>query len=57
MGEQRIREDKQTAAQVREAEKMQRAFGDDAAKSFLKLREVPEDVARRVLEHGQRRQF
>jgi hypothetical protein len=55
--EQKIRDDKQTAAQVREAEKMQRAFGDDAAKSFLSTRQVPEEVARRVLEHGLRRQY
>ncbi len=56
--EKRAREDKRTEAEVREAEKMQRAFGDDAARSFLKKREVPEEVASRVLEHvEQRRQY
>lgn len=58
MADRRIREDKQTAATVREGEKMQRAFGQDAAKAFLRMRQVPEEVARRVLEHaGQRRPY
>lgn len=56
--DQKPREDKQTAEQVREAQKMQRAFGDDATKAFLNLRQMPEEVARRVLEHvGQRRPY
>ncbi len=58
MADQIIREDKETAEQVREGQKMQRAFGDEAAKAFLNMRQVPEEVTRRVLEHvGQRRQF
>lgn len=58
MPEQRIREDKQTAETVREGEKMQRAFGEDAAKAFLRMHQVPDEVARRVLEHaGQRRPY
>ncbi len=49
------REDKRTAAEVREAETLQRAFGDDAAKSYVKFKQLPEEVAQRVLEHGPRR--
>jgi len=52
------RADSATAQQVREAQAMQRAFGDDAAKTFLELRKVDPAIARRVLEQpGQRRQF
>ena len=57
MAEQKIREDKQTAEKVLEGQRMQRAFGDEAAWAFLTMRQVPEEVARRVLEHGQRRQY
>lgn len=53
--DQKPREDKQTAEQVREAQAMQRAFGDDAAKAFLNMRQVPEEVSRRVLEHVEQR--
>jgi hypothetical protein len=51
-------EDLQTATQIREAQVLQRAFGDDAAKSYLNMHQVDEDATRRVLEHeGQRRQY
>lgn len=49
------REDKQTAAEVREAQTLQRAFGDDAAKSYARLKQIKPDVAQRVLDHGPRR--
>lgn len=49
------REDKQTAAEVKEAQTLQRAFGQDAAESYAKFKKIPEPVAQRVLEHGPRR--
>lgn len=56
--DQHERADEQTAAQVREAQAMQRAFGDEAARAFLTMRQVAPEVTRRVLEHPeQRRQF
>jgi hypothetical protein len=38
---------------------MQRAFGDDAARAFLNMRQVPPAVTDRVLAapHHERRQF
>lgn len=49
------REDKRTAAEVREAQTLQRAFGDDAARSYADFKQIKPDVARRVLDHGPRR--
>lgn len=49
------REDKQTAAEVREAQTLQRAFGQEAATSYAKFKQIPEPVAQRVLDHGPRR--
>lgn len=51
----RLREDKQTAAEVREAETLQRAFGDDAARSYARFKAIKPEVAKRVLDHGPRR--
>lgn len=56
--DQHERADVETAAKIREAQAMQRAFGEHAAKTFLELRNVDPEVTRRVLEHPeQRRQF
>jgi hypothetical protein len=49
MNEQHERKDKDTEAQVREAISMKHAFGDDAARRFLKLRGVDPDLTERVL--------
>lgn len=49
------RQDNQTAQQVREALAMQRAFGNHAAATFLRLRNVPAEVAARVLSSPRRR--
>lgn len=58
MAEQRSREDKRTEETVREGAKMQRAFGKEAAHASLRMRAVPDKVARRVLENvGQRHQY
>lgn len=52
------RTNSQIAQHVREAQAMQRAFGDHAAKKFLETRKVDPAIASRVLEHPeQRRQF
>jgi len=56
--EQHQRADRATEQQIREAQMMQRAFGEEAAWAFLEIRKVDPVVARRVLEHPeQRRQF
>jgi hypothetical protein len=49
MSEQHERKDKETEAKVREALTMKNAFGDDAARRFLKLRGVDPDLAERIL--------
>jgi hypothetical protein len=51
------REDFDTAQKVREAQAMQRAFGDEAARTFLERRHIPHELAQRVLTAplGQRR--
>jgi hypothetical protein len=49
MNEQQKRKDKETEAKVREAISLKYAFGDDAARKFLKLRGVDPDLAERVL--------
>jgi hypothetical protein len=49
MNEQIERKDKETEAKVREAIAMKHAFGDDAARTFLKLRGVDPDLTERVL--------
>jgi hypothetical protein len=49
MNEQYERKDLETETKVREALHMKRAFGDDAARTFLKLRGVDPDLTERVL--------
>jgi hypothetical protein len=49
MNEQHARTDRDTEAKVREALSMKNAFGDDAARTFLKLRGVDPDLTERVL--------
>lgn len=49
MSEQYQRTDRETEAKVREALNMKYAFGDDAARTFLKLRGVDPDLTERVL--------
>jgi hypothetical protein len=52
------RKDRDTAQQLKEAQAMQRAFGEKAAETFLSMRKVDPELARRVLEQPeQRRQF
>lgn len=52
------RQDTQTAQHVKEAQAMQRAFGQHAAATFLRLRNVPAEIAARVLgTTTRRRQF
>lgn len=41
--------DKETETNVREAVQMKQAFGDDAARTFLRLRGIDPDLAERVL--------
>ncbi len=55
MDKQKPRDDIQTAAEVREAQTLQRAFGDDAARSYVQFKQIKPEVAQRVLEHGPRR--
>ena len=43
------RSDKETESKVREAIQMKQAFGDDAARTFLRLRGIDPDLAERVL--------
>jgi hypothetical protein len=47
--QQHERKDKDTEAKVREAISLKHAFGDGAARTFLKLRGVDPDLAERVL--------
>ncbi|MET0855717.1 MAG: hypothetical protein ABWY27_03115 [Telluria sp.] len=49
MSEQHERKDKETEAKVREAINMKHAFGDNAARTFLKMRGVDPDLTERVL--------
>ena len=49
MSERIERKDAVTEAQIREALTMKRAFGDDAARTFLKLRGIAPDLSERVL--------
>lgn len=49
MSEQHERTDRETEASVREALNMKYAFGDDAARTFLKLRGVDPELSERVL--------
>lgn len=49
------RQDNQTAQQIKEALAMQRAFGNHAAATFLRLRNVSAEVAARVLSAPGRR--
>lgn len=52
------RHDAVTARHVKEAQAMQRAFGQHAAATFLRLRNVPVETAARVLSTTtRRRQF
>lgn len=52
------RQDHHTAQLIRESLAMQRAFGNHAAATFLRLRHVPLSVAARVLAApGQRREW
>jgi hypothetical protein len=48
--QQHPRTDHKTEAEVREAMAMRRAFGLDAAREFLKLRGVDQELANRVIE-------
>lgn len=49
MSEQIERKDTETEAKLREALTMKRAFGDDAARTFLKLRGIDPDLSERIL--------
>lgn len=49
MTEQHERADRKTEAEIREALAMKRAFGDDTARRFLKLRGIDPDLAERVV--------
>ncbi len=55
MSDLKPRTDSQTEQQIREALAMKRAFGDQAAEKFLKLRDVDQALARRVLTEPERR--
>lgn len=59
MSDKHLRQDKDTAQQIREALAMKRAFGIHAAATFLRFRAVPVTLAARVLAAPpeQRRQF
>lgn len=49
MTAQHERTDFDTEAKIREALNMKHAFGDDAARTFLKLRGIDPDLTERVL--------
>lgn len=49
MTAQHARTDFDTEAKIREALNMKYAFGDDAARTFLKLRGIDPDLTERVL--------
>lgn len=49
MIEQHERTDRKTEAEVREALAMKRAFGMDAARTFLKLRDADPELVERVI--------
>lgn len=49
MSDQHERKDKETEAKIQQAITMKSAFGDDAARRFLKMRGVNPDLAERVL--------
>jgi hypothetical protein len=53
------RADSKTAQQIKEALAMQRAFGDHAAMTFMRQRDIPMPVIERVLTAppAERRQF
>jgi hypothetical protein len=49
MSDEHERKDKDTEAKIREAISMKSAFGDDAARRFLKMRGVNPDLTERIL--------